>query len=280
MRAAAQGRAGDAASIVGVSALGVVGFGWPFVVDPPAGVAHQNDAVWMFAALLPVLLGVVAVDVFRGRADSRTVAVVGVLAGVGALLRLPGGVAGIEPVFFLLVLAGHVLGARIGFVLGALTLFASALLTAGVGPWLPFQMVAAGWVSAGAAAVPRFASERTERAALVAYGLVAGYAYGLVINLWFWPFVAGSDTSVSFVAGAPPWENLARFWAFHVTTSLGFDTVRALTTAALVWGAGSSVLRSLRRATRVAVVHEPRAAEPGLAGSLRREQRHQHVDVV
>ena len=252
---AMQQRWGDAVSIVAVSGVGVVGFGWPFVIDAPtSGMAHQGDAVWLFAALLPVLLAVVAVDVFRGRADSRTVAVVGVLAGVGALLRLPGGVAGIEPVFFLLVLSGHVLGARIGFVLGAVTLFASALLTAGVGPWLPFQMVAAGWIAAGAALIPRFARSSMERLALSAYGLAAGYLYGLVINLWFWPFVVGSDTSVSYQPGASAGSNLGRFWAFHVSTSLGFDTVRALTTAALVWGAGASVLSSLRRATRRVVV--------------------------
>lgn len=56
--------------------------------------------------------------------------------------------------FFLMVLSGRVLGPGFGFVLGALSMFASALLTGGVGPWLPFQMLAMGWVSLGAGLLP------------------------------------------------------------------------------------------------------------------------------
>ena len=55
---------------------------------------------------------------------------------MGAALRpLGAGTAGVELVFFLVILSGRVLGAGFGFVLGALTLFASALITSGVGPW-------------------------------------------------------------------------------------------------------------------------------------------------
>ena len=66
---------------------------------------------------------------------------------------------------------------------------------------------------------------------LTAYGAVAGLAYGLLMNLWFWPFTVGLDSSISYVAGAPLAENLARFIAFTLITSLGFDIPRALTTA-------------------------------------------------
>ena len=46
------------------------------------------------------------------------------------------------------------LGPGFGFVLGSVTMFASALLTGGVGPWMPFQMLAMGWVSMGAGLLP------------------------------------------------------------------------------------------------------------------------------
>ena len=88
----------------------------------------------------------------------------GVLTAIGAALRpLGAGVAGIETVFFLLVLAGRVYGPGFGFVLGTTTMFASALLTGGVGPWLPFQMLASGWVGLGAGLLPRRV-QRTRRA--------------------------------------------------------------------------------------------------------------------
>ena len=80
----------------------------------------------------------------------------GVLSAINAALRpLGAGIAGIETVFFLLVLAGRVFGPGFGFVLGCTSLFASALLTAGVGPWLPFQMVASAWIGMFAGLLPR-----------------------------------------------------------------------------------------------------------------------------
>ena len=59
-----------------------------------------------------------------------------------------------ELVFFLLILAGRVFGPGFGFVLGCTSLFASALMTAGVGPWLPFQMLVSAWVGMGAGLLP------------------------------------------------------------------------------------------------------------------------------
>ena len=70
-------------------------------------------------------------------------------------------------------------------------LLTSAFLTAGVGPWTPFQMIACGWVCLGAALLPP-ASGRAERWLLAGYGLVAGMLYGAAMNLWFWPFLGAS----------------------------------------------------------------------------------------
>src|SRR5690606_26784390 len=111
--------------------------------------------------------------------------------------------AGIETVLILVILGGRVFGAGFGFVLGATTLFASALLTGGVGPWLPFQMLAASWVGLGAGLLPRL--RRTggwsEIALLSGYGAVAAVVFGFVMNLSFWPFTLGIGSDLSFVAG-------------------------------------------------------------------------------
>lgn len=86
--------------------------------------------------------------------------------------------------FSLLILGRRVFGVGFGFVLGATTLFASALVTGGVGPWLPFQMLAAAWVGWGAGLLPPLRG-RAEIAMLAAYGTLAGLAYGLLLNLSF-----------------------------------------------------------------------------------------------
>jgi len=235
-----------------VSALGLVAFCWPLLVEPGAGLDGATSAPWLFVLILPLLLAVVLAEIADGGMDVKAVAVLGVLAAVGAALRpLGGGAAGIEPVFFLLVLGGRALGRGFGFVLGSVTLFASALLTAGVGPWLPFQMLAAGWVGFAAGCLPRVRG-RAEVALLSAYGAVAGLAYGVLMNLQLWPFATGLDSGLSYVAGDALSDNLGRFVAFTLTTSLGFDIPRAITTALLVAVAARPVLLALRRATRKA----------------------------
>lgn len=236
------------------SAVGVVAFCWPLLARPSSSgsvdLAHLGDAPWIFLVLVPLLLAVVAAELAEGGMDSRAVALLGVLAACGAALRLAGaGVTGFEAVFFLLIPAGRVMGRAFGFVLGAVTLVASALLTGGVGPWLPFQMLAAAWIGLGAACLPR-ATGRREVALLAGYGVVAGLAYGLVLDLWFWPFALDDGSGLAFEAGAPLAQNLSRFWLFHLSTSLGWDLPRAATNAVLMVVAGPAVLAALRRAER------------------------------
>ncbi|MBC7638847.1 MAG: ECF transporter S component [Rhodoferax sp.] len=245
-----------------VSVLGVAAFGWPLLVDPGTGLAHSSDAPLVFGGLLVLLLAVVLAEVAEGGLDVKAVAMLGVLSAVGAALRpLGAGTAGLETVFFLLVLAGRVFGAGFGFVLGATTLAASALVTGGVGPWLPFQMLGAAWVGLGAGLLPA-ARGRAELALLAAYGAVSGLAYGLAMNMSFWPFSVGPGTQLSFVAGAPVLENLHRFVLFSLATSLGWDLGRALTNVLLVLLAGRAVLGALRRAARRAAFSAPVTFEP------------------
>lgn len=249
-----------------VSIVGLAAFTWPLLVAPATGssVGHAGDAPVVFLVLLPVLLAVALAEFTDGGLDSRALAMLAVLAAVGAALRpLGAGTAGIETVFFLLILGGRVMGPGFGFLLGTITLFSSAVLTGGVGPWLPFQMLAAGWVGMGAGLLPGRVRGRGEVVMLVAYGIASAYAFGLLMNLWFWPFVAGTDSRVSFVAGAPLGENLRRLLAFSVVTSLAWDTGRAITTTVLVVLAGPAVLGVLRRAARRAAFAAPVGFEPG-----------------
>jgi energy-coupling factor transport system substrate-specific component len=237
------------------SALGLVGFGWPLLAGPDKAhsevLSHAGDAPWLFVALLPLLLAVVLAELSEGALDAKAVALLGVLAAIGAVMRLPnGGMTGFEPLFFLMIPAGRVFGRGFGFVLGALTMFASALVTAGVGPWLPFQMFGAAWVGFFAGCLPRRFHGRAEVVLLAAYGVVAGLAYGLLLNMWFWPFAISPGTGLSFVPGDALVDNLRRFWAFHLATSLGWDIPRAFTNCVLVLALGRPVLAALRRAER------------------------------
>ena len=246
-----------------VSFVGLAAFAWPLLLRVEAGGAgHTGDAPFVFMVILPLLLAVLLAEFADGGIDARTLAVLAVLAGVGAALRpLGAGTAGIETVFFLLVVGGRAVGPGFGFLLGTTTLFASALLTGGVGPWLPFQMLAAGWVGLGAGLLPR-ARGRRELGLIVAYGIVASYAYGLLMNLWFWPFALTTDSELAYTAGAPLSDNLRRFGVYVLATSLGWDTGRAITTTVLLVLAGPAVLAVVRRAVRRASFGAPVGFSP------------------
>jgi len=233
---------------------------WPLLlrVQP-----HERvDPPFLFLALLPVVIAVMLAELSQGGLDTRVLAVLGVLSAVIAILRgLSAGTGGVELVFFLLILAGRVFGPGFGFVLGVTSLFASALMTAGVGPWLPFQMLVSAWVGMGAGLLPRRVTGRAEVVMLAVYGVFAAYAYGLLMNLSGWPFLLGivvpghEQTALSFDPSAAMAENLQRFAAYTLITSTGsFDTGRAITNAIAIMVVGPAVLTTLRRAAKRATV--------------------------
>jgi energy-coupling factor transport system substrate-specific component len=258
------------AMVVLASAVGIVAFTWPLFA--PAGstvVAHAQDAPWIFAITLPLVLAVLLADVADGGLDAKGVALLGVLSAAAAALRPFGsGHAGFEPMWIVLVLGGRALGPGFGFCLGATGMFSSALLTGGVGPWLPFQMMAAAWVGLGAGLLPR-ATGRRETLLLASYAAVACILYGFLMNLWFWPFLtsdSGFPPALSYVPGAPFTVNAVHWLRFDVATSLGFDIPRAVLTVVLVVVAGRAVLVALRRASRRAAFDAPVVFETDESG--------------
>ncbi len=259
----------SAIAIGGITLIGIVSFMWPFFAPSDSFVmAHSTDAPLIFAMIIPLLLIVVLAQLSDGGMDSKSVALLGVLAAVIAALRpLGAGLGGIEPIWVILILAGRALGPGFGFVLGALSLFVSALFTGGVGPWLPFQMLAAAWVGLGAGLLPR-ASGRKEILILCGYAIGATIAFGFVLNLWFWPFSLNLPEQIAFVPGAGLSENLIAWMRFNIATSLGFDLPRALLTTLLIVIAGRPILFLLRRASRKAAFGAPVTFENHITATL------------
>ena len=259
-------RSGTVLALVSVAGLAM--FLWPLLIVPPDGASPGLGAPVVFLLVMPAILAIVLSEVGSGEIDTKAIAMLGVLTAIGAALRpLGAGVAGIETVFFVLVLAGRVYGPGFGFVLGTTTMFASAVLTGGLGPWLPFQMLASGWVGLGAGLLPRRVHGRAELAMLAAYGALSAFAFGFVLNMWFWPYTIGADTQLSYVAGAPVVENLHRFFLYTVATStLGWDMGRAITNVVAILVLGPTILAVLHRAARRAAFDASVVFDPSPAG--------------
>ncbi|MBO0692512.1 MAG: ECF transporter S component [Acidimicrobiaceae bacterium] len=241
--------------------IGLVAFFWPFLLAPGT-FADSAMAPLLFAVLLVLVLAVVFASLAEGGIDAKAVAMLGVLSAIGAALRpLGAGTAGIETVFFTLVMAGRVFGAGFGFALGCTTLFTSALVTGGVGPWMPYQMFGAAWVGLFAGLLPP-ARGRLEVAILAAYGAVSAYVFGFMVNLSFWPFAVDPHSTLAYLPGASIAENAHRYLVFDATTSLGWDTGRAITNVACLLILGPLTLATFRRAARRAAFEAPVAFDP------------------
>jgi energy-coupling factor transport system substrate-specific component len=172
--------------------------------------------------------------------------VLGASAGLLRLLDLPGGGSGI---FFLVVLAGAAFGPRFGLLLGLTAMATSAVITGGIGPWLPFQMLALSWMGAGAGFLGHLSArlgQRVELGLLAIYGWVWGFLFGAIMNLWFWPFSVG-EGDLSWSPGLGLVDTLHRYWSFYAVTSFGWDAAGALANAVLILLTGGALLPSLRR---------------------------------
>ncbi len=232
------------------TALGAAAFLYPFWIPGRAlpNSAHAGDAPLVAALVGALIVATISLEVRRGTMNGATIAILGVLsafAGLGRLLDLPGNNAGM---LFLVVLAGAAFGARFGLLLGMCTMATSAFITGGLGPWLPFQMLALGWMGACAGLLGNATAHfdaRLELVTLAAYAWLWGFFYGAIMNLWFWPFQRGG--SLSWHPGLGFTDTLHRYWSFYVATSLGWDAATALANALLVLILGIPLLRSLRR---------------------------------
>jgi energy-coupling factor transport system substrate-specific component len=246
-----------------LAAIGsVLMFSWPFFISGESAVEAEVAQV-VFIALMPVMLVLILVEVATGEIGSKQIALLGVLIALNAVIRLLGaGTSGIETAFFLIIIAGYVFGSGFGFLLGTGSLLVSALITGGVGPWLPFQMMAAGLIGIGAGLLPKFASRFAKISSLIVYAIPASFAYGFLMTLWNWPFLAGSESSISYLAGAGATENLIRFIQFQIFTGgLIWDLGRAVTTVALIAITGPLLIGSLQRAASKAGFVRPSKRE-------------------
>src|SRR3981081_4065279 len=175
--------------------LALTGAGLVLFLAPLLVGSRFPQPVLLFSALVVVsALVALAVALQTHRFSPRLLAVLAALVAIDATLRLVIviGLLGFSPIFFLVIAGGFVMGPSFGFAASALTTLLSAILTAGLGPWLPYQMLAAGWVGMGAGYLGRLTRRSTSPWAIVVvcvYGCAVGFGYGLLLDLWEWPLL-------------------------------------------------------------------------------------------
>lgn len=247
--------------------IGLISFIYPFFVglsanQAIAGQEHQADAPLLFFVLVFAVIAVIFSEFSSKKMNSKVVAILGVIVASGAVLRVVPLPLGASVVFLLVIMAGFCFGARFGFLSGALTIFVSSFLSGGFGPWVPFQMLATGWVGATAAFIPKvdnFQSDLSEQkklnykarrwlqlGLLCLFGVLWGYAFGILMNLWFWPYISGQGKSF-FAPNLTAIELTKRYFVFYITTSFVWDSARAVGNFFLILFLGLPLLKIFKR---------------------------------
>ncbi len=234
-----------ALGLIAASIAGGLLFLLPYLgIEAPGGSIPASVALGTIVALGSIEIG-------ARRLDAKGIALLACLAALAAAMRLAlvTGIAGFSPFFFLVLCAGYVFGPSYGFLTGTVAMLVSAIVTGGLGPWLPYQVFAAGWVGLGAGLLSGGLDQRPMRrdfALLAAYGLLAGFAFGAVMDLWDWAFFQGAP-DLGYVAGLGAVETIGRFGQFYLITSAGYDAFRAVGNAAMILALGPPVLAALAR---------------------------------
>ena len=240
-----------------VFAMGFFSLIAPFIL-PQISAADIQSAVFpiMVSLIIVICLLVMIFEAQSSLLDSKMIAFLAILIAINAGLRflenaIPGP-GGFSPVFFIIILVGYYFGSRIGFLIGAMTMFISGLITGGIGPWLPGQMITAGWVGQSAPLVRAFVDKLRwnqkpgEIVLLASFGAIWGLLFGAIMNLWFWPFL-GAVIGHSYTKTVGFSENIQRYMAYYLATSLIWDVTRSIGNVLLIAFMAKPVLKIFQR---------------------------------
>jgi energy-coupling factor transport system substrate-specific component len=261
------------ASLIGLAAF-LYPFFTPSVQSGAAAMqqlAHGADSPLMLALLIGLCLAALAVEAQGQAMSAKVIALLGILVAINSALRfaeaIVRGPGGFSPVFMLIIMCGYVFGPRFGFLMGILSLLVSAIITGGIGPWLPYQMFTAGWMGMSAgwlgylrdalaglnikyvkatATAPSRRWPGLQIIALCAFGALWGFIYGAIMNLWFWPFQTG-DSAQTWQSGLGMAQGVQRYLAFYLATSFIWDVFAAIGNIVLLGLFGQPTLRALQR---------------------------------
>ena len=229
-----------------VSLAGIALFAWPF-----AGSAlPASTPAW--ALTLACLAGLFLVEAGTRQLDARGIALLAAIAAIDTALRLAVivGIGGFSPIYFLVLCAGYALGPSYGFLAGAMSILVSAFAGGGVGPWVPYQVFAVGWVGAAAGVAGHWGNHlpgRRDLIALAAVGALMGWVVGALLDVQDWVAVYRGNPTLGWQPGMDVATALVHFGRYYLLTSLAYDTFRAVGNAAMVLALGAPVLAALAR---------------------------------
>lgn len=188
----------------------------------------------VMATILVILTTVAFFFEFEAAAvSSKEIALVAMLGTISAVLRVPfAAIPNVQPCTYLIICTGYVFGPVAGFTVGAITALVSNFFL-GQGPWTLYQMIAWGLAGVSTGYLSRFSMNKR---LLVVFGILWGYLFGWITNIWFW---------TAFVYPL----NLNTFILTQVNT-IWFDTFHAIGNGIFLGILGMKTIAILQRFKR------------------------------
>ena len=165
----------------------VLGVLLPFVLMPAAVIWFALGPGRGHFALSTLLLTVMALVLFscgfeRRRTGARRMILVAAMTALSVAGRFVfGALPFFKPITAMVVITAIYIGPEAGFLTGALSAVISNFYF-GQGPWTPFQMLSWGLIGLFAGLLAR--PLKKSRALLSIYGLFAGAAYSIIMDVW------------------------------------------------------------------------------------------------
>ena len=119
----------------------------------------------------------------KSKKGVHEIAIIATISSFAAISRVPfASIPNVQPVTFIVSLAGLVFGVYDGFLIGATTAFISNIFL-GQGPWTPWQMLSWGIVGAISGLIGK--SHKQVNTKIFAFiNFLFGFLFGAIMNLW------------------------------------------------------------------------------------------------
>jgi len=188
--------------------------------------------VWGIGTLLMMILtlGVMFYQFEKGKITSKEISLIAILSGTSAISRVPfAAIPGVQPCTYITICTGYVFGPVAGFMVGATTALVSNMFL-GQGPWTIFQMFAWGMVGSTASFLQKL---KVKQLGLVVFGVIWGYLFGWIMNLWYWTLYIYPHTIYTL--------------GFSMLSSVWFDTLHAIGNAIFLLILGEKTIKIFMR---------------------------------
>jgi energy-coupling factor transport system substrate-specific component len=157
----------------------------------------------------------------KRKIEAGELVLLAVLAAIAAVGRVPfASIPSVQPTTFVILMSGFVFGAESGFVIGATAALASNMIL-GQGPWTPWQMAAWGLVGFTAGLL-RHTSFMKRTWGRITFGIVWGFLFGWIMNVWGFFSFAQSEGTMSIKALISYFAASSLFDSMHAISNVFF----------------------------------------------------------